>query len=89
MGAGEGFDDEKKAVAGATVQPFASRAPSILPSIVTPALFGEQRVTISQEALRLIQGRVQVAGGAIHLQADPIEERRQLSTAHARSRDFT
>ena len=41
--------------------------------IVTPALFEQQRLLLSQEAFLLIEGRVQIAGGTIHVEAVRLE----------------
>ncbi len=57
-------------------------------AIVAPALFEGRRLTLSQEAFLLIEGRVQNAEGTIHIKADQIEGLRQFSNAHAGSHDF-
>ena len=58
-------------------------------AIVTPALFEQQRLTISQEAFLIIEGRVQIAEGTIHIKAEQIEGLRNLGTPpHATSHDF-
>ena len=57
-------------------------------AIVTPALFEQQRLTLSQEAFLLIEGRVQIAEGTIHIKADRLEGLRHTGTAHAQSHDF-
>ena len=56
--------------------------------IVRPALFETMRLTISQEAFLIIEGRVQIAQGTIHIRAERIEGLQRLGTAHASSHDF-
>ena len=56
--------------------------------IVTPALFEQQRLLLSQEAFLLIEGRVQIAGGTIHVEAVRLEKLRHAGIAHAHSHDF-
>ena len=57
-------------------------------AIVTPALFEEQRLTLSQEAFLVIEGRVQIAEGTVHIKAHRLEGLRHGGTAHAQSHDF-
>ena len=57
-------------------------------AIVAPVLFEERRLTLSQEAFLLIEGRVQIAEGTIHIKATHIEGLAHTDTAHARSHDF-
>ena len=57
-------------------------------AIVAPALFERLRLTISQEAFLLIEGRVQVAEGTIHVKAVHLEGLRHEGTGHAFSHDF-
>ena len=61
---------------------------SIANVMVTPALFEQQWLTISQEAFLLIEGRVQTAEGTIHLKAKRLEGLRHGTGAHTRSHDF-
>ena len=56
-------------------------------AIVAPDLFETLRLTISQEAYLLIEGRVQVAEGTIHVNAARIEGLATGSHAHAGSHD--
>ena len=57
-------------------------------AIVHPKLFEQQRLTLSQEAFLLIEGRVQITEGTIHIKATHIEGMRHTGTAHAPSHDF-
>lgn len=57
-------------------------------AIVAPALFEKLRLTISQEAFLLIEGRVQIADGTIHIKAAHIEGLSHFGVAHADSHDF-
>ena len=61
---------------------------AIANAIVTPVLFERSRLTISQEAFLLIEGRVQVAEATIHIKATGIEGLRQQGRRHAKSHDF-
>ena len=45
----------------------------IVNAIVPPDLFEKLRLTITQEAYLLIEGRVQIAEGTIHVKAERIE----------------
>lgn len=56
-------------------------------AIVYPALFERMRLAISQEAFLLIEGRIQIAEGTIHVRASRIEGMPNGS-AHAPSHDF-
>ena len=56
-------------------------------AIVHPALFEQQRLTLSQEAFLLIEGRVQIAEGTIHIKAVQIWGLRDGRLAHAHSHD--
>ena len=57
--------------------------------IVAPALFEQQRLTLSQEAFLLIEGHVQIAEGTIHIKDERIEGLQQCASgAHAGSHDF-
>ena len=56
-------------------------------AIVAPELFEKLRLTISQEAFLLIEGRVQIADGTIHIKASRIGGLRHRGE-HARSYDF-
>ena len=57
-------------------------------AIVAPDLFEKLRLTISQEAYLLIEGRVQMAEGTIHVKAAHIEGLANGGQAHAGSHDF-
>ena len=57
-------------------------------AIVAPDLFEKLRLTISQEAYLLIEGRVQKAEGTIHVKAVHIEGLAHGGQAHAGSHDF-
>ena len=57
-------------------------------AIVAPALFERLRLTLSQEAFLLIEGRVQVIEGTIHVKATGIEGLARDVTPHAGSHDF-
>ena len=57
-------------------------------AIVTPALFEERRLTLSQEAFLVIEGRVQIAEGTIHIKAIHVEGLRHGSRVHVQSHDF-
>ena len=57
-------------------------------AIVAPELFERLRLMISQEAFLLIEGRVQIAEGTIHIKANRIEGLRHVGRAHASSHDF-
>ena len=57
-------------------------------AIVAPALFEKSRLMISQEAFLLIEGKVQIAEGTIHIKAVRIEGLARPGMAHAGSHDF-
>ena len=57
-------------------------------AIVAPGLFEKLRLTITQEAYLLIEGRVQIAEGTIHIKAEQIDGLRQTGNAYAQSHDF-
>ena len=57
-------------------------------AIVSPVLFEKLRLTIIQEAYLLIEGRVQIAEGTIHVKATGIEGLTRDVTPHAGSHDF-
>ena len=57
-------------------------------AIVAPDLFEKLRLTITQEAYLLIEGRVQIAEGTIHVKAAGIESLARDVTPHAGSHDF-
>ena len=60
----------------------------IASAIVVPALFEQQRLTLSQEAFLLIEGRVQIAEGTIHIKAERTDGLRHTVTVHAALHDF-
>ncbi len=57
-------------------------------AIVAPALFEERRLTLSQEAFLLIEGRVQIAESTIHIKATQVEGLRHDGTGYSQSHDF-
>ena len=57
-------------------------------AIVAPDVFEQLRLTITEEAYLLIEGRVQIAEGTIHVKATGIEGLKHEITAHAPSHDF-
>ena len=57
-------------------------------AIVSPDLFEKLRLTITQEAYLLIEGRVQIAEGNIHIKATGVEGLARDITPHAGSHDF-
>ena len=56
-------------------------------AILYPASFEQMRLTISQKAFLLIEGRVQITEGTVHVRASRIEGMTNGS-AHAPSHDF-
>ena len=57
-------------------------------AIVRPKLFEQRRLTLSQEAYLLIEGRVQIAEGTIHIKATQIEGLSHREMPHAGSYNF-
>ena len=57
-------------------------------AIVTPALFEQMRLIISQKAFLLIEGRVQVAEGTVHVKTTAIEALVREAAPHGSSHDF-